>query len=307
MTKQDKKTSPIKLLLVVIFGLASLALLITVLINGSDVALFNPKGQIAEEQLSLMLYAVAVMLVIAVPALFFLYFFAWRYRESNVKVAHRPNDTSGKFFVAALWAIPSVIVLIIAFKMWPATHRLAPQKSIVSDNSAITVQVVALRWKWLFIYPEQNIASVNFVQIPVDTPVQFELTADETPMSSFWIPNLGGQLYAMTGHNNQLNLMADDEGDYPGKAAEINGAGFSGMTFIARASSMDDFNSWVQSVKIPGSNLTQEEYDNLLLPSEYNSATYFSSVDDGLYDKVLMKYYGPSGEHTAQGADEGHN
>lgn len=306
MTAQVKKTKPIKLLILVILGLGGLGFMISMLVNGSDIALFNPRGQIAEEQLSLMLYAVLVMLVIAVPAIFFLYYFAWRYRESNQKVKYRPNEISGKSFIVALWLFPTLIVLVIAFKMWPATHRLAPQTSIASENSSITIQVVALRWKWLFVYPEQNIASVNFVQIPVDTPVKFELTADETPMSSFWIPNLGGQLYAMTGHSNQLNLMADYEGDYPGKTAEINGFGFSGMTFTARVSSQEDFESWIQQVKLSDQMLDQKSYDILKVPSENNAQVYYSTVMGDLYDNVLMRYYGPKGEHNGHNLELDH-
>src|SRR3989344_4177726 len=119
-----------------------------------------------------------------------------------------------------------------------------------------------MRWKWLFIYPEQGIATVNFVQIPVNRPIQFELTADETPMSSFWIPNLGGQLYTMTSHVNRLNLMADTPGEYTGSSAEINGAGFAGMKFTARVGSQEDFDRFVQNVKRYPSVLNTTTYNN---------------------------------------------
>jgi cytochrome o ubiquinol oxidase subunit 2 len=150
----------------------------------------------------------------------------------------------------------------------------------------------------LFIYTEQNIATVNFVQIPVNTSVQFELTADEAPMSSFWIPNLGGQLYSMTSHVNRLNLMADTPGDYPGSSAEINGAGFSGMKFTARASSEQDFGLWVQTVKQSPNVLDGAVYDKVLAPSENNPVEFYSAYDEGLYDKVIAKYEGPGGGHT---------
>jgi cytochrome o ubiquinol oxidase subunit 2 len=153
-----------------------------------------------------------------------------------------------------------------------------------------------MQWKWLFIYPEQNIATVNFVQIPEDTPVEFELTADEAPMSSFWIPNLGGMLYAMTGHNNRLHLIADTPGDYPGSSAEINGAGFAGMQFTARASSRGDFDQWLQKVKRSPAVLDGAEYAKLLKPSENNPAAFYSATEEGMYDKVLKKYMG-SGSH----------
>jgi len=273
---------------------------ITFLLQGVDVALFNPKGLIASEQHRLMIISAALLLAITIPTLFLLYFFAWKYRESNEKATHDPTARHGKYFVFSLWAIPSVFMLLLASIMWPATHKLAPQKSIASSAKPITIQVVAMRWKWLFIYPEQNIATVNFVQVPVNTPVRFDLTADETPMSSFWIPNLGGQLYAMTGHQNQLNLIADTPGDYPGRSAEINGAGFSGMKFMARASSQAGFDQWVRDVKLSSGALDTTEYKKLLSPSKNNPAALYSQAESGLYDTLLKKYGGTHGQQPDQ-------
>jgi len=199
--------------------------------------------------------------------------------------------------VFSLWAIPTVFMLVLASVMWSATHKLAPQKAIASGTKPLTVQVIAMRWKWLFIYPEQNIATVNFVQVPTGTPVLFELTADEAPMSSFWIPHWGGQLYAMTGHVNPLNLLAETPGDYAGRSAEINGAGFAGMKFVAHASSKEDFDVWVKSVQLSSDVLDSEKYGMLLKPSENNTATFYSKADTDVYDNVLTKYNG-SHDHT---------
>jgi cytochrome o ubiquinol oxidase subunit 2 len=184
--------------------------------------------------------------------------------------------------------------------MWIATHKLEPQKSINSDNKALTVQVVALRWKWLFIYPEQHIATVNFVQVPVDTPVEFDLTADDAPMSSFWVPHWGGQLYAMTGMTNKLNLIPTTLGDSTGSSAEINGEGFAGMKFTARASSRQDFDDWVQHVKQVPNVLDMVEYKSLLKPSENNATAFYSTTEADLYDQVLMKYMGSHDHHMGQ-------
>jgi cytochrome o ubiquinol oxidase subunit II len=189
--------------------------------------------------------------------------------------------------------------------MWSGTHRLVPQNQIASTAKPLTIEVVAQRWKWLFIYPEQNVATVNYVQLPSGTPVTFQLTADETPMSSFWIPNLGGMLYAMTGHVNRLNLLPTTLGDYPGSSAEINGAGFAGMKFTARVSTKDDFDNWVQGVKQQTAVLDTPEYQKLLQPSENNPAASYAAVESGLYDKVLMKYMGPGHDHTAASPDHG--
>ncbi len=261
--------------------------------------MLNPKGLIAADQRRLIFVTVAILLVIAIPSVFLLFFTAWKYRESNHHAKYAPDTHHGKFFVFTIWLIPSMVMLLLAFILWTATHKLVPQDPIASSEKPLVIQVVSLRWKWLFIYPEQNIATVNFAQIPVHRPVEFELTADESPMSSFWIPNLGGQLYAMTGMVNRLNLMADTTGAYPGSSAEINGAGYAGMKFTARASSGVEFNRWVQGVKQSKNVLDDASYAKLLKPSESNPPAFYASSESGLYDKVLMKYMMPMGSDTS--------
>lgn len=299
MIKQNKNYNQRRFAGLMLLALTAIAGLITLLLQGADVTLLNPKGLIAREETELIILSVAVMAIIAVPTLFFLYYFAWKYRESNTRATYNPNSSHGKLFAAGLWLLPTVFVIILAVFMWSATHRLEPQKALAeTPNKPITIQVVAMRWKWLFIYPDQKIATVNFVQIPVNTPVRFELTADEAPMSSFWIPHWGGQLYAMTGHDNTLHLLADEEGDYPGSTAEINGRGFAGMRFVARASSTESFESWVQEVRRSPEVLDKSGYGELLKPSENNQPKHYSSFDTNLYAKVLMKYSGSSEAHS---------
>lgn len=285
------------LVLIIFMGLIDLVLILRRLLQGNNVALFNPKGLIAQEQLSLMMYIASFLFAIGIPSVFLLYFIAWKYRETNPKATYDPSRRYGKLFNYNAWAIPGIFMLVCAFVMWPATHRLVPQKLIAADAEPLTIQVVSMRWKWLFIYPDQGIATVNFVQVPVNTPIQFELTADESPMSSFWIPNLGGQLYAMTGHVNRLNLIAETPGDYPGSSAEITGAGFSGMKFTARASNAEDFDLWVREVKQSGDMLDTAQYESVLKPSENNPAAFYAAYDNDLYDKVVMKYNGPLESH----------
>lgn len=275
------------------------------LLSRADVILFNPKGAIAEQQLWLMVFATLLILTIAIPTLIVLYSLAWEYRESNTKAAYDPDVRSGKLFVASIWALPTIFMILLGLVMWPATHKLEPRKPIAADGKPLTIQVVAMRWKWLFIYPEQGIATVNYVNIPVDTPVQFELTADEVPMSSFWIPHLGGQLYAMTGHVTSLNLIADEAGMYPGSSAEINGTGFAGMKFTAQASSDEDFERWMQDIKASSGVLDDAAYAKLLKPSEDNQVAFYGAAGSDLYDKLLMKYTG-SHEHQAEHHGAGH-
>jgi cytochrome o ubiquinol oxidase subunit II len=298
MTTRKKKFNQGRSILFVFVVLISLGLVTTTLLRGNNVAVLNPKGYIAGEERKLMLLSVALLLEIAIPALILFYFTAWKYRESNEKATHDPQGRPNKSLVFSIWAFPFITMLLLASVLWPAAHKLAPQKSINSGTKPLTIQVIAMRWKWLFIYPEQGIAAVNFMQIPVDTPVQFDLTADETPMSSFWIPQLGGQLYAMTGHVNRLNLMANTAGDYAGRSAEINGAGFAGMEFTARASSAEDFGQWVQTVRQSTSSLNSEAYQKLLTPSENNHATFYANAGPDIYATMLTKYIGSHGGHT---------
>lgn len=280
-----------------VFILSGLTLLIAVLLRGTNVAVLTPKGLIATEQRHLMMRSLLLLLEIAIPTLTFFYYVAWKYRESNKKATYDPNPKHDKSVVFSIWAFPTITMLLLAVIMWPAAHRLAPQKTINNGVQPITIQVVALRWKWLFIYPEQLIATTNYLQIPVNTPVQFDITADEAPMSSFWIPQLAGQLYAMTGHVNRLNMMADVEGEYQGSTAEINGSGFAGMKFIAKASSNDEFNAWVQDIKDSSQVLTAAEYKKLLEPSEYNKPAFYSEAGPDIYATMLQKY---SGSHNTQ-------
>jgi cytochrome o ubiquinol oxidase subunit II len=306
MTKHKKRGSKGVSLWLPFLGLPGLGVLVAWLLSGNDVILFNPKGLIATEQHRLMLTSTLIMLGFAVPVLFFLYFFAWKYRETNQKATHNPDASRGKLPVLAFWALPTTIMLILASIMVPATFRLEPQDSIKTERDPLTIQVVALRWKWLFIYPKQNIATVNYVEIPVNTPVQFELTADETPMSSFWIPHLGGQLYAMTEHVNRLNLMADTPGDYEGSAAEINGAGFAGMRFNTRVSTQYDFERWVDKTKLSTDDLSTTEYAKLLQPSKNHPAAFYRRPDPKIYSTILSKYAGSHQHHMEQSGSAGH-
>jgi cytochrome o ubiquinol oxidase subunit 2 len=300
MPKQKHKSRQGRSILYVVLWVLILVLLFTVLLKGADIRMLNPKGVIAQEELKLIVFTTVVLLAITIPTLFLLYFFAWKYRESNTKSTYVPDKKHGKFFIFSIWAIPVAFLLVLAPVMWIATHKLEPQKSIDSNNKALTVQVVALRWKWLFIYPEQHIATVNYVQVPVDTPVEFDLTADDAPMSSFWVPHWGGQLYAMTGMTNKLNLMPTTLGDSKGSSAEINGEGFAGMKFTARVSSKQDFDNWIQHVKQLPDTLDMIEYKSLLKPSENNATAFYSKTEADLYDQVLMKYMGSHDHHTGQ-------
>lgn len=276
-------------LIILILSIAEAVLLIQLLVGNSNVALLNSKGLIAAQQRDLMITAILIMLVIIIPVLFFIFFYAWKYREENIVDRHIHEKRHKKRYELLMWIAPTIIIVILSVLNWRSTHALDPYKPIESDTEPLTIQVVALQWKWLFIYPEQGIATVNYIQFPEDTPIKFELTADG-PMSSFWIPNLGGQMYAMTGHATTLNLIANEVGEFPGSNAEISGTGFAGMRFIAKATSREEFDMWIESVRGLQSTLDFNRYTDLARPSENTPVTYYASTDDNLYNKIMMKF-----------------
>ncbi len=294
-SKTGNKSSYLGIFILLVLGLS---LLMAMLLLGNNVALLDPKGLIAAQESRLMVVSTLIMLGFAAVILFFLYFFAWRYRETNHKPEFNVDAGRSKTLLATAWTAPVVVFIVLASLMLPATQKLEPGRAIASDNKQITIRVIAQRWKWVFLYPEHDIATVNYVNIPVDTPIRFELTADEAPMNSFWIPQLGGMLYAMTEHVNQLNLMADEAGVYEGGAAEISGHGFAGMRFKTRVSSQAEFDSWVNETVRNSAELDAAEYAMLLKPSENNSPTfYYSPTNSEIFAALLQKYAGGSHGH----------
>jgi len=267
---------------------------LVVFISSQNMGVFNPKGIMALAERNLIVTATLLMLVVVVPVFILLAVFAWRYRASNIKAKYTPDWQSNTALEIIWWTIPTIIIITLGTITWKSSHALDPFKPLESNIPPITIEVVALDWKWLFIYPEQNIASVNFVQFPKDTPVNFRITAD-APMNSFWIPQLAGQIYAMAGMDTRLHVMATEEGEYAGLSANYSGAGFSGMKFVAKASSQEEFDQWVQQVRQSPNTLNFYEYDKLAEKSRDNAVAYYSSVEDGLYGKIIMKYMVPGG------------
>jgi cytochrome o ubiquinol oxidase subunit 2 len=258
------------------------------------VPVFQPKGIIAMEERSLMINAVLLMLIVIIPVFILAFFVAWHYRASNTKATYEPNWEHSKADELVWWAIPFEIILVLAAMTWSSSHALDPSVPLQSTTTPMTIEVVALNWKWLFIYPEEHIASVNFVEFPAATPINFRITAD-APMNSFWIPALGGQIYAMTGMVTPLHLEAYAPGDFKGASSNFSGDGFEGMKFTARAVSNADFDEWVASVRSATSTLDQSTYVKLAATSTNNPIQYFGSVSDDLYSKILGKFMPPPG------------
>lgn len=251
-----------------------------------------PKGLIALEERNLLFIIQAIMLLVIVPVYVLTFIFSWRYRAGNSKATYDPDLVDSKLLEYVWWGFPTVMTLIISVLTWYKTYELDPYKPLQSDKKPLTIQVVALQWKWLFIYPEEQIATVNYFQIPEKTPLQFEITAD-APMNSFWIPSLGGQIYAMPAMRTKLYLIADAVGEFRGSSANISGEGFSGMHFIAKATSDEDYKKWVELAKNSSLTLDKQTYDQLSAPSKNNPVGIYKLKEQNLFNQIIMKYMHP--------------
>ena len=255
----------------------------------NNLDLLAPKGPIGAAEKSLIATSTWAMLIVVIPVIFLTLLFAWRYRASNKSAEYRPNWSHSTAIEIAVWTIPALIILFLAVLTWKSTHELDPYKPLESDVKPINVEVVALDWKWLFIYPDLGIASVNQLAIPVGTPVNFRITSD-TVMNSFFIPQLGGQIYAMAGMQTRLHLLAEEPGDYAGTSANFSGKGFSDMKFRTLAESPEEFNAWVAKARASTDHLDMDRYYAVAKPEEKAAVSYFSSVDPKLFNNIVARY-----------------
>ena len=268
------------------------------LLSGCNMALLDPKGAIGMEQKSLIMTATWLMLIVVVPVIIMTFLFAWKYRASNKNATYSPNWSHSNKIEFVVWTIPCIIILILGTLTWKSTQALDPRNPLPSENKPLVIEAISLDWKWLFIYPEQGIATVNEIAFPANVPVQFKVTSGSV-MNSFFIPQLGSQIYAMAGMQNQVHLIANEEGVYKGMSANYSGKGFSGMKFTATATSADKFDEWVMKVKQSAKGLQMADYEQLAKPTENNAVEYFSSVKSDLYQDIINKYMDPAMAHNA--------
>jgi cytochrome o ubiquinol oxidase subunit 2 len=276
--------------LVILLLVFDAGLLAYIYLRGQTVAVLQPKGAIALQERDMMLTAILLMLIVIVPVFILAFHVATTYHEKNTKAAFAPDWDHNTKLQIAVWGVPFLVICALAYLTWGYAHKLDPHVAIAAPEKQMTIQVVALRWKWLFIYPEQGIATKNYVVIPEKTPVRFEITAYEAPMNSFWIPQLGGQIYAMSGMSTTTHLIADGVGEYQGSTAEISGHGFADMRFKAKSLTKNDFDAWVASTKQSQQDLTMDTVKQLAKPSEDRATASYSSTDDNLYTTIVMQY-----------------
>ncbi len=273
-----------------VFSISALAVC-AFLLSGCNMVLFDPKGPVGEEAKALIITSVLLMLIVIIPVLFMTVWFPYKYRKSNKKAEYKPDWEHSTKIEIVVWTIPCLIVFALATVTYYTSYSLDPRKGLGEEEDTLTVQVVALDWKWLFIYPEYKIATVNEIAMPVDVPVEFLITSD-TVMNSFFIPQLGSQIYAMAGMENRLNLMASEPGQYRGISANYSGFGFSGMKFKVHATTQDGFTDWVSKVKRSPLVLNEKAYTLLTKKTKDHAVQHFSSVNPLQFKNIIEKYTG---------------
>jgi cytochrome o ubiquinol oxidase subunit 2 len=270
----------------------AIAVGVALLASGCDLRqapILDPKGPIALAERDLLFTAVVLMLIVVVPVFVMTFLFAWRYRSSNGKARYTPDWSYSARIDAVIWLVPALIVIALGVLVWSNTHKLDPYRRIDSVVQPLEVEVVAQNWKWLFIYPGQEIAVVNQLVFPSQRPLSLKITSD-TVMNSFFIPALGGQIYAMAGMQTRLHLLADAPGRFTGRNAQYSGSGFSDQHFQAIAASPTDFDAWVAKVKQAPGKLDKAAYRALAVPSRAHPITYYSAVEPTLFDTIIAKY-----------------
>jgi cytochrome o ubiquinol oxidase subunit II len=278
-----------------------LLLAVALLLSGCHTVLMSPSGDLALQQRNLIIDSVILMLLIIVPVIALTILFAWRYRASNKHADYDPEWDHSTMLELLIWSAPLLIIIALGALTWVSTHKLDPfrpldrlskGRPVPASAKPLEIDVVALDWKWLFIYPEQGIATVNDVAAPVDRPIQFKITASSV-MNSFFIPALAGQIYAMPNMETQLQAVMNKPGDFEGFSANYSGEGFSGMHFVFHSVSDDGFAQWVAQAKASSDSLNRDVYVKLAAPSSNDPVRRFGSVDATLYQAILTNCVQP--------------
>jgi len=269
------------------YGLLGVALIGVGILGGCTEGVLDPKGPIAAADRQILLNSLGIMLAIVIPVIAATLGVAFWFRESNVRARYRPNFAYSGRLEVLVWSIPAMTVFLVGGVAWVGSHDVSPRKPIASTVKPLRVQVASLDWKWLFIYPDQGVASVNRLTIPVGTPISLELTSSSV-MNSFFVPQLGSQIYAMAGMVTRLHLQADDPGTYRGLSAQFSGEGFADMHFDADAVTGEKFAQWLDSVRSAGPELDAKAYADLAKPSAAVAPFTYRSVAPDLFDRIQV-------------------
>lgn len=264
-------------------------------LSGCNLVVLNPSGDVATQQGNLIIYSTVLMLIVIIPVLALTAFFAWKYRAGNKDVAYEPDWDHSVSLEIVIWSVPLAIIICLAGLTWVSTHRLDPYKELDRVSASqpldpnvkpLEIQVVALDWKWLFIYPELNIATVNEVAAITDRPIEFKLTS-ATVMNAFYVPDMAGMIYTMAGMETELNGVMNKPGTYEGLSSQYSGQGFSHMNFEMHVSDEAGFDAWVEKVRAEGHELNRDTYVELEEKSVAHPIEYFNNIQTGMWDKIL--------------------
>lgn len=280
--------------------LGSLTLPVMLTLSGCNMVVLHPSGYIAAQQRDIIIISTILMLLIIVPVMILTALFAWKYRQGNRNAEYRPDWHHSTRLEVVIWSAPLAIIIALGAITWVSTHTLDPYRPLQQINATqavtpqhkpLTVEVVSLNWKWLFIYPDQGIATVNELAAPVNTPIDFKITSSDL-MNSFYVPALAGQIYSMAGMETKLHAVINKPGVYDGFSANYSGAGFSHMNFKFHGMSDADFKAWIEKVKKGGDDLNVAAYEDLAKPSQDVPVHYYKSVAAGLYHDILNRCVG---------------
>jgi cytochrome o ubiquinol oxidase subunit 2 len=272
---------------------ASLAL------SGCKGGILDPQGPIGDAERTILFDALAIMLAIGIPTIVATLAFAWWFRASNTRARYRPDWVYSGRVELLVWSIPTLVIVFLGGVIWIGSHDLDPGKPLQSQNKPLEVQVVSLDWKWLFIYPTQGVASVNELVAPVGTPLHFTITSASV-MNAFFVPQLGGMIYAMNGMATRINLQADHPGEYLGLSAHFSGDGFPGMRFTLRAVAPDAFDAWAAGARSAGPALDRTSYTQLAKQSADVAPMTYRSVEPDLFQAIATQAL-PPGPGPAEG------
>ena len=271
------------------------------LLSACQPALLDPRGPVGRAEKIILIDSLAIMLAIVVPTIVATLAFAWWFRASNTKARYRPEWAFSGQIELVVWSIPVLVVLLLSGVTWIGSHQLDPAQPITANHEPLEIQVVSLDWKWLFIYPGQQVAAVNQLVVPAGVPLHFTLTSASV-LNTFFVPQLGSMIYTMNGMSTELWLHADEPGTYLGRSAHFSGDGFSDMQFEVKAVAPAEFTAWVGTARGGGRTLDTPSYHALMAQSIADKPSTYAAVEDGLYRKIVQQGVppgpGPALEHA---------
>jgi cytochrome o ubiquinol oxidase subunit 2 len=251
----------------------------------------DPQGPIASAERTILLNSTTIMLVVVVPVIVITLAFAWWYRASNTRATYQPNWAHSGAIEFVVWSIPAMVVLLLAGVAWTGSHDLDPARKLSPNVKPLRIEVVSLDWKWLFIYPDSEVGTLNQVIVPAGVPLEFVLTSANV-MNAFWVPQLGSQIYTMPGMTTRLNLLAEHAGDYPGRSSNFSGDGFSDMRFVVHAIPAAAFSNWLGVTQSEGATLDARAYSQLARSGSDVSIKTYRSVEPGLFERIQRESSG---------------